>query len=163
MKLMKTCARFLRKNGGTLLAIGASVGVVLTASDTGKATIKAEKLAELNTDVHEYDTKEKVNDSPAVECHTRPWRPRPLVCTSATSRQARLSSLRRPCGVGASAPQLVASSPGVSTGASRRPLEWRARSSSRVLVESALATISTLMPGSSASSSCHSGSAPQCW
>ena len=62
MKLMKTCARFLRKNGGTLLAIGASVGVVLTAIETGKATIKAEKLVELNKDVPEYDMKEKVKD-----------------------------------------------------------------------------------------------------
>lgn len=43
MKLTKTCARFLRKNGGTLLTIGASVGVVLTAIETGKATIKARK------------------------------------------------------------------------------------------------------------------------
>ena len=51
MKLTKTCARFLRKHGGTLLAIGASVGVVLTAIETGKATIKAEKLVELNKDV----------------------------------------------------------------------------------------------------------------
>lgn len=62
MKLTKTCARFLRKHGGTLLAIGASVGVVLTAIETGKATIKAEKLVELNKDVPEYDMKEKVKD-----------------------------------------------------------------------------------------------------
>lgn len=62
MKLTKTCARFLRKNGGTLLAIGASVGVVLTAIETGKATIKAEKLVELNKDVPEYGMKEKVKD-----------------------------------------------------------------------------------------------------
>lgn len=62
MKLTKTCARFLRKHGGTLLAISASVGVVLTAIETGKATIKAEKLVELNRDVPEYDMKEKVKD-----------------------------------------------------------------------------------------------------
>lgn len=62
MKLMKSCARFLRKHGGTLLAIGASVGVVLTAIETGKATIKAEKLVELNKDVPEYGMKEKVKD-----------------------------------------------------------------------------------------------------
>lgn len=62
MKLTKTCARFLRKNAGTLLAIGASVGVVLTAIETGKAAIKAEKLVELNKDVPEYDMKEKVKD-----------------------------------------------------------------------------------------------------
>ena len=62
MKLTKTCARFLRKHGGTLLAISASVGVVLTAIETGKATIKAEKLVELNKDVPEYGMKEKVKD-----------------------------------------------------------------------------------------------------
>ena len=62
MKLTKTCARFLRKNGGTLLAIGASMGVVLTAIETGKATIKAEKLMELNKDIPEYDTRQKVLD-----------------------------------------------------------------------------------------------------
>lgn len=62
MKLTKMCAKFLRKHGGTLLAIGASVGVVLTAIETGKATIKAEKLVELNKDVPEYDMKEKVKD-----------------------------------------------------------------------------------------------------
>ena len=62
MKLTKTCARFLRKHGGTMLVIGASVGVVLTAIETGKATIKAEKLVELNKDVPEYDMKEKVKD-----------------------------------------------------------------------------------------------------
>lgn len=62
MKLTKTCARFLRKNAGTLLAIGASVGVVLTAIETGKATIKAEKLVALNKDVPEYSMKEKVKD-----------------------------------------------------------------------------------------------------
>ena len=62
MKLTKTLTRFLRKNGGTLLAIGASVGVVLTAVETGKATVKAEKLVELNKDIPDYDTKEKVLD-----------------------------------------------------------------------------------------------------
>ena len=62
MTLTKTCAKFLRKHGGTLLAIGASVGVVLTAIETGKATIKAEKLVELNKDVPEYGMKEKVKD-----------------------------------------------------------------------------------------------------
>lgn len=62
MKLTKTCARFLRKNAGTLLAIGASMGVVLTAIETGKATIKAEKLMELNKDIPEYDTRQKVLD-----------------------------------------------------------------------------------------------------
>ena len=62
MKLTKTCARFLRKHGGTILAVAASVGVVATAIETGKATIKAEKLVELNKDVPEYGMKEKVKD-----------------------------------------------------------------------------------------------------
>lgn len=62
MNLMKSASRFLKKNGGTILAIGASVGVVLTAIETGKATIKAEKLMELNTTEPDYTTKEKVKD-----------------------------------------------------------------------------------------------------
>lgn len=62
MKLTKTCARFLRKHGGTILAVAASVGVVATAIETGKATIKTEKLVELNKDVPEYGMKEKVKD-----------------------------------------------------------------------------------------------------
>lgn len=40
MKLTKTCARFLRKHGGTILAVAASVGVVATAIETGRATTK---------------------------------------------------------------------------------------------------------------------------
>lgn len=35
MKLTKTCAKFLRKHGGTILAVAASVGVVATAIETG--------------------------------------------------------------------------------------------------------------------------------
>lgn len=62
MKLTKTLTRFLRKNAGTLLAVAASVGVVATAIETGKATIKAEKLVELNKDIPEYDTRQKVLD-----------------------------------------------------------------------------------------------------
>lgn len=62
MKLTKTCARFLRRHGGTILAIGASVGVVLTAIETGKAAIKAEKLIEMNAAEPDYTTKEKVKD-----------------------------------------------------------------------------------------------------
>lgn len=62
MNLTKSAPRFLKKNGGTILAIGASVGVVLTAIETGKATIKAEKLMELNAAEPEYTTKEKVKD-----------------------------------------------------------------------------------------------------
>lgn len=38
------------------------MGVVLTAIETGKATIKAEKLMELNKDIPEYDTRQKVLD-----------------------------------------------------------------------------------------------------
>lgn len=62
MKLTKTCAKFLHRHGGTILAIGASVGVVLTAIETGKATIKAEKLLELNAAEPDYTTKEKVKE-----------------------------------------------------------------------------------------------------
>ena len=62
MNLTKSASRFLKKNGGTILAIGASVGVVLTAIETGKATIKAEKLLELNAAEPGYTTKEKVKD-----------------------------------------------------------------------------------------------------
>lgn len=52
----------LEKNGGTILAIGASVGVVLTAIETGKASIKAEKLIEMNSAEPAYTMKEKVQD-----------------------------------------------------------------------------------------------------
>ena len=62
MKLTKTVGRFLKKNGGTILAVGASIGVVLTAIETGKASIKAEKLLEMNADIPDYTTKEKVKD-----------------------------------------------------------------------------------------------------
>ena len=62
MNLMKSASRFLKKNGGTILAIGASVGVVLTAIETGKASIKAEKLIEMNSAEPAYTTKEKVKD-----------------------------------------------------------------------------------------------------
>lgn len=62
MNLMKSASQFLKKNGGTILAIGASIGVVLTAIETGKATIKAEKLIEMNSAEPEYTAKEKVKD-----------------------------------------------------------------------------------------------------
>lgn len=62
MKLTKTCAKFLRKHGGTILAIGASAGVVLTAIETGKASIKAEKLMAMNSAEPSYTMKEKVQD-----------------------------------------------------------------------------------------------------
>lgn len=48
MKLTKSCAKFLRKHGGTILAIAASVGVGLTAYETGKATVKATTLVNMN-------------------------------------------------------------------------------------------------------------------
>ena len=50
MKLTKTCAKFLRKHGGTILAIGASIGVAVTAIETGKATVKANTLVSMNRD-----------------------------------------------------------------------------------------------------------------
>ena len=48
MKLTKTCARFLRKHGGTVLAIGACIGVGLTMWETVKATVKATTLVTMN-------------------------------------------------------------------------------------------------------------------
>lgn len=62
MKLTKSFAKVMRKHGGTILAVAASVGVVLMAVETGKATVKAEKLIEMNKDVPNYGTKEKVMD-----------------------------------------------------------------------------------------------------
>lgn len=50
MKLTKTCARFLRKHGGTILAVAASVGVGLTAYETHKAAVKATTLVVMNKD-----------------------------------------------------------------------------------------------------------------
>lgn len=50
MKLTKTCAKFLRKHGGTILAIGASIGVGLTMWETGKATVKATTFVTMNKD-----------------------------------------------------------------------------------------------------------------
>ena len=50
MKLTKTCAKFMRKHGGTILAIGASIGVGLTMWETGKATVKATTLVTMNKD-----------------------------------------------------------------------------------------------------------------
>ena len=48
MKLTKTCTRFLRKHGGTILAVAASVGVVATAIETGRATTKAKHIKRLH-------------------------------------------------------------------------------------------------------------------
>lgn len=63
MKLSKLCAKLLKKHGGTILAVAVSVGVVLTVVETGKATIKAQKLIEMNTvPEEEYTTKDKVMD-----------------------------------------------------------------------------------------------------
>lgn len=70
MKLTKTCARFLRKHGGTILAVVASVGVVATAIETGRASTKAQKIIEKNAIAIDcenygkscYTTKQKVLD-----------------------------------------------------------------------------------------------------
>ena len=70
MKLTKTCARFLRKHGGTILAVAASVGVVATAIETGRASAKAQKIIEKNAIAIDcenygkscYTTKQKVLD-----------------------------------------------------------------------------------------------------
>lgn len=48
MKLTKTCAKFLCKHGGTILAVAASVGVGLTAYETHKAAVKATTLVVMN-------------------------------------------------------------------------------------------------------------------
>lgn len=50
MKLTKTCARFMRKHGGTIMAVAASVGVGLTAYETHKAAVKATTLVTMNKD-----------------------------------------------------------------------------------------------------------------
>jgi hypothetical protein len=70
MKLTKTCAKFLRNHGGTILAVAASVGVVATAIETGRASTKAQKIIEKNTIAIDcenygkscYTTKQKVLD-----------------------------------------------------------------------------------------------------
>lgn len=71
MNLMKSASRFLKKNGGTILAIGASVGVVLTAIETGKASIKAEKLIEMNSAEPAYTMKEKYRTAGSFICLPR--------------------------------------------------------------------------------------------
>lgn len=50
MKLTKTCTKFLLKHGGTIFAIGASIGVGLTMWETGKATVKATTFVTMNKD-----------------------------------------------------------------------------------------------------------------
>lgn len=59
MKLTKTCAKFLRKHGGTLLAVVASVGVVATAIETGRATTKAKHLLEVDEALRKYNEDEQ--------------------------------------------------------------------------------------------------------
>ena len=59
MKLTKTCARFLRKHGGTILAMAASVGVVATAIETGRATTKAKHLLEVDEALRKYNEDEQ--------------------------------------------------------------------------------------------------------
>lgn len=59
MKLTKTCARFLRKHGGTILAVAASVGVVATAIETGRATTKAKHLLEVDEALRKYNEDEQ--------------------------------------------------------------------------------------------------------
>lgn len=59
MKLMKTCSKFLRKHGGTILAVAASVGVVATAIETGRATTKAKHLLEVDEALRKYNEDEQ--------------------------------------------------------------------------------------------------------
>lgn len=59
MKLTKTCAKFLRKHGGTFLAVAASVGVVATAIETGRATTKAKHLLEVDEALRKYNEDEQ--------------------------------------------------------------------------------------------------------
>lgn len=59
MKLTKTCAKFLRKHGGTILAVAASVGVVATAIKTGRATTKAKHLLEVDEALRKYNEDEQ--------------------------------------------------------------------------------------------------------
>lgn len=59
MKLTKTCAKFLRKHGGTILAVAASVGVVATAIETGRATTKAKHLLEVDEALRKYNEDEQ--------------------------------------------------------------------------------------------------------
>ena len=58
MKLTKTCAKFLRKHGGTILAVAASVGVVATAIETGRATTKAHHILEVDKELTKFNENE---------------------------------------------------------------------------------------------------------
>ena len=59
MKLTKTCTKFLRKHGGTILAVAASVGVVATAIETGRASTKAKHLLEVDDALRKYNEDEQ--------------------------------------------------------------------------------------------------------
>lgn len=58
MKLTKTCVKFLRKHGGTILAVAASVGVVATAIETGRATTKAQHILEVDKELTKFNENE---------------------------------------------------------------------------------------------------------
>lgn len=59
MKLTKTCAKFLRKHGGTILAVAASIGVVATSIETGRATTKAQHLLKVDEALRKYNEDEQ--------------------------------------------------------------------------------------------------------
>jgi hypothetical protein len=99
---------------------------------------------------------ENVSEAPMLACQVRPRRPRPPVWCSATSRQGCTSAARRPKAPLSMLRRTCTSS---SVGGSART---RARSSRALLVETLRATTSTLRPGNSGSSRCHSASAPHC-
>lgn len=58
MKLTKMRGKFLRRHGGTILAVVASVGVVATAIETGRATTKAKHLLEVDETLRKYNDDE---------------------------------------------------------------------------------------------------------
>ena len=59
MKLTKMRGKFLRRHGGTILAVVASVGVVATAIETGRATTKAKHLLEVDEALRKYNEDEQ--------------------------------------------------------------------------------------------------------
>ena len=56
---MKSSSRFLKKNGGTILAVAASVGVIATAIETGRATTKAKHLLAVDEALRTYNEDEQ--------------------------------------------------------------------------------------------------------
>lgn len=58
MKLTKTCTKFLRRHGGTILAVAASIGVVATAVETGRATTKAKHILEVDKELTKFNEDE---------------------------------------------------------------------------------------------------------